>query len=92
MEKLWQPALQRNDAAVDNELACLPFLRQNYLRTGPLTNPWFKCTNAASLNPTNGILLVARLDGPTAAIAHDLVDKALEAENRSGIMGAAAYC
>ncbi len=38
------------------------------------------------LNPTNGILLVARLDGPTADIARGLVDKALQAE-RDGLVG-----
>jgi hypothetical protein len=32
------------------------------------------------MHPTNGILLVTRLDGPSASIARGLVDKALEAE------------
>ena len=43
-----------------------------------------------SLNPTNGILLVARLDGPTADIARGLVDKALQAE-RDGLWGRAYF-
>ena len=47
-------------------------------------------TNAAWLNPTNGILLVARLDGPTADIARGLVDKALQAE-RDGLWGRAYF-
>src|SRR5580704_15241556 len=50
-----------------------------------------KCSRSCAatrlrLIPTNGILLVARLDGPTAAIAGNLVDKAVEAE-RDGLWG-----
>jgi hypothetical protein len=41
-------------------------------------------------HPTNGILLVARLDGPSAAIARGLVDKALEAES-NGLWGRAYF-
>ncbi len=88
-EKL-QPELQRNDAAVDSELACLPLLGQNYLRSGPLMNPFYRTTNAAALNPTNGLVMVARLDGPTAAIANGLVDKAMEAET-NGLWGRAYF-
>jgi hypothetical protein len=40
----------------------------------------------ALLHPTNGILLVARLDGPSVEIARGLVDKALAAE-RDGLWG-----
>ena len=39
--------------------------QMNFPLTGPLPNWLYGATNAASLNPTNGILLVARLDGPT---------------------------
>ena len=49
--------------------------------TGPLPNWVYGTTNAALLNPTNGILLVARLDGPTPQIASDLVDKAIAGGN-----------
>jgi uncharacterized protein (TIGR03790 family) len=79
-------ALQRNEAAVDSELAWLPAIEMNLPLTGPMANPFYGITNAAALNPTNGILLVARLDGPTAAIARGLVDKSLEAE-RDGMWG-----
>ena len=84
------PELRRNGAAVDSELACLPFLAGNMPLTGPITSPFCGCTNPALLNPTNGLLLVARLDGPTAAIARALVDKALEAE-RDGLWGRAYF-
>jgi len=84
------PQFQRNEAAVDSELAWLPLIEMNPPLTGPLQNWAYGVTNAASLNPTNGILLVARLDGPTADIARGLVDKALQAE-RDGLWGRAYF-
>jgi uncharacterized protein (TIGR03790 family) len=81
---------RRNEAAVDSELAWLPVSRQDLPLTGPLPNPFYTITNHAMLNATNGILLVTRLDGPTAQIANGLVDKALEAEN-NGFWGRAYF-
>ncbi len=80
------PELRRNDAAVDAELACLPWAHAGYERTGPLANPLYGTTNDTRLHPTNGVLLVARLDGPTPAIARGLVDLALNAET-NGLWG-----
>jgi uncharacterized protein (TIGR03790 family) len=88
-EKL-RPELARTEAAVDNELALLPLIDQHPPVTGPLRNAAFTVTNAASLHPTNGILLVARLDGPSAAVAKGLVDNALLAE-RDGAWGRAYF-
>ena len=68
--------LRRNEAAVDSELAWLPLVRMNFPLTGPYPNWLYGATNAALFNPTNGILMVARLDGPTPEIANKLVDKA----------------
>ena len=79
-------AYRRNEAAVDSELALLPAIEMNQPLNGPMPNPFYGAGKSAVLNPTNGILLVARLDGPTAAIARGLVDKALEAE-RDGLWG-----
>lgn len=79
-EKL-RPELRRNVAAVDSELALLPMIEQHLPLDGPIPNPLYASTNAAAFNPTNGILMVTRLDGPSAAIASGLVDKALEAES-----------
>ena len=78
--------MQRNEAAVDSELAWLPMIEMNPPLTGPLPNWVYGATNTRWLNPTNGILLVARLDGPTPDIARGLVDKALQAE-RDGLVG-----
>jgi uncharacterized protein (TIGR03790 family) len=82
--------LRRNGAAVDSELSILPWSYQKVMLAGPLPNPFFGTTNAAFLNPTNGILLVARLDGPDARIARGLVDKAMEAE-KDGLWGRAYF-
>ena len=82
--------LRRNEAAVDSELAWLPLLKMKIPLTGPLPNPLFLCTNRTAFNCTNGVLLVSRLDGPTADIANHLVDKAIEAEN-NGLWGRAYF-
>lgn len=81
-----RPEMQRDEAAVDSELACLPFIEQGYPLSGPLRNTAYTTTNWFRLHPTNGVLMVARLDGPTPDIARGLVDKALQAE-RDGLWG-----
>ncbi len=89
MEKI-RPELRRNEASVDSELAWLPWLNRDIHLSGPLPNWVYGATNSALLNPTNGILLVARLDAPSVAIALGLVDKALAAE-RDGLWGRAYF-
>ncbi len=84
------PESLRDEAAVDSELAWLPLVEMGVSLAGPLRNWVYGATNIVSLNPTNGILLVARLDGPNADIARGLVDKALEAE-RDGLWGRAYF-
>lgn len=81
-----RPELRRNEAAVDSELACLPMALRGYPLVGPLVNPLYGTTNEAALHPTNGLLLTARLDGPTPEIARALVDMAQQAE-RDGLWG-----
>jgi uncharacterized protein (TIGR03790 family) len=81
--------LRRNGAAVDSELAWLPQPEPVKL-AGPLPNPFYSATNGSMMHPTNGLLLVSRLDGPTPAIARGLVDKALEAET-DGLWGRAYF-
>ena len=84
------PELRRNDAAVDSQLALLPALESKPVWTGPLDNPAYGATNASLLQPAKGLLMVARLDGPSAAIARGLVDKAMEAET-NGLWGRAYF-
>lgn len=83
-----RPELRRNEAAVDSELACLPLLKTEYPRVGLMNNPAYGVTNAARIHPTNGVLIVARLDGPTPEIARGLVGKARQAE-QDGLWGRA---
>lgn len=82
--------LRRNGAAVDSELCVLPTRKPGLPLTGPLGNPCYDTTNAFWFNPTNGILMVARLDGPSAEIARRLVDKAMDAET-NGLWGRAYF-
>jgi len=84
------PELRRNEAAVDTQLALLPVYEQRLPWAGPLRNPFYAVTNAAMFFATNGLLLVTRLDGPSAAIARGLVDKALDAET-NGLWGRAYF-
>jgi uncharacterized protein (TIGR03790 family) len=86
----WQPELRRNEAAVDSELACLALPPELRKLTGLVRNSTYTTTNSAWLHPTNGLLMVARLDGPTAEIARGLVDLAVSAET-NGFWGR-AYC
>jgi uncharacterized protein (TIGR03790 family) len=81
---------QHNEASVDSELAWLPLLKMKVQLTGPLPNLLYTCTNQTMLSPLNGLLLVARLDGPTPQIANALVDKAMEAES-NGFWGRAYF-
>ncbi len=85
-----RPELRRDGAAVDSELALLPLLEQKLPLTGPVPNLLYTVTNSARLHPTNGVLMVSRLDGPSPAIARGLVDKALEAE-ADGLHGRAYF-
>ncbi len=85
-----QPELKRNEAAVDTQLAILPISDQQIPWTGPLPNPFYNMTNTAPFHPTNGLLMVTRLDGPTPEIARGLVDKAMAAET-NGLLGRAYF-
>jgi uncharacterized protein (TIGR03790 family) len=82
--------LRRNEAAVDSELAWLPILGQKPLLAGWLPNPSYSTTNSQAINATNGVLMVARLDGPSVEVAKGLVDRAIEAES-NGLWGRAYF-
>jgi uncharacterized protein (TIGR03790 family) len=89
-KEIAHPEMLRDEAAVDSELAWLPLVEMGVSLAGPLRNWVSGTTNTALLHPTNGVLLVARLDGPNADIARGLVDKALAAE-RDGLWGRAYF-
>lgn len=71
--------LRRNDAAVDSELMLLP-AAGGYPLVAGLPNPLYSKSDRSQFHPTNGVLMVGRIDGPTPAIAHGLIDKALFCE------------
>lgn len=81
---------QNNGASVDSELAWLPLVENKLPLTGPMINWAYGATNVDLLNPTNGILLVSRLDGPSVDIAMGLVKKSLAAE-KDGLWGRAYF-
>ena len=82
-------AVRNNGAAVDSELCTLPIINSSRPLSGPMPNYVFGRARSL-LNPTNGMLMVARLDGPSPAIARALVDKALTAE-ADGLWGRAYF-
>jgi uncharacterized protein (TIGR03790 family) len=88
--RMTREEFRHNEAAVDSELTWLPISRNDIPLTGPLPNTFYTKTNRAALNCDNGLLLVARLDGPTFEIANHLVDKAMEAES-NGYWGRAYF-
>ena len=81
-------SLRRNEASVDSELAMLPQLDQAPKRFGIVANPAYKQSEAKQISPANGVLMVARLDGPSADLAKRLVDRAVVAE-KDGLWGRA---
>lgn len=90
LEKEVPASLQWNGAAVDSELTWLPLIHESVPLTGLLPNPFYLCTNRTLICCTNGLLLVSRLDGPSAQIASNLVDKAMQAE-KNGWWGRAYF-
>ncbi len=83
------PEVQRNEAALDSDLALLP--SKGYFPIfGPFPNYTYATTNLSLINPTNGVFAVTRLDGPTPEIAKALVDKAMAAET-NGLCGHAYF-
>lgn len=82
-------AIKRNDASIDSELSLLPSTGGYRLVAG-LDNPFYKHIDRSHFHPTNGIIMVGRLDGPTPEIARGLVDKALSCET-NGFAGNAYF-
>lgn len=80
------PELRRNEASVDSELICLPRGPWTYRLTGPLLSHVYMGTNNDLLHPTNGILIVSRLDGPTPQIVSNIIDNTIIAE-KEGLWG-----
>ena len=80
-----EPRAVSNGASVDSELSTLAM--SGTALNGQVPNPLFRRPLAEPLFPDT-VVRVARLDGPTARSARDLVDNAIAAE-RSGLAGRA---
>ena len=76
----------RNEASVDSELAVLGVFTREI--SGARTNPYFQSYRSISESGDPSLLLVCRLDAPTAATVRQMIDEALRAE-RDGLWGRA---
>lgn len=75
----------RNEASVDSELATLGLFLPS--PAGIYPNPYYRRFTPILQDPIPpGILLPARLDGPTASIVRAMIDDSLDAE-RDGLYG-----
>jgi uncharacterized protein (TIGR03790 family) len=78
-----EPKLSSNAAAVDSELAMLPVF--GLPLGGFVPNPLFDGANSGELRVgpelATHVVLVTRLDGPTPACVHRMIDDTLAAEN-----------
>jgi uncharacterized protein (TIGR03790 family) len=89
-EEAMRVELRYNRAAVDHELSWLGRDPQRVTLAGPIENPVFGTQKAMEIKPENGVMIVGRLDGPSAEIAKGLVDKAMQAEEE-GLWGRAYF-
>ncbi len=77
--------LSHNEASVDSELAALFSLLNDY--PALLNNPYFRrFTRIFDVPPSQGPLLVCRLDGPSDADVRRMIDDGIATE-RSGLWG-----
>ncbi len=77
------PLGKTNQKAVDSELVTLGYFRRQI--SGPLNNPFFRSFTAiVDFDPR--LMLVGRLDAPTAADVYRVIDDSLAAEH-SGLWG-----
>lgn len=80
------PIMSRNEASVDSELAALGFFSTKI--SGPHRNPYFKTFEPITEFETAALLLVCRLDAPTAAIVRRMITDGIAAE-KTGLWGRA---
>ncbi len=79
------PVRSHDEASVDSELAALSILDKDTF--GIVFNPYYRrFTPILDAASTVGVLLVCRLDAPTAATVRRMIDDGIEAE-RNGLYG-----
>jgi uncharacterized protein (TIGR03790 family) len=80
------PAGSRNEASVDSELAVLGLYSRQI--SGPAPNPYFQSFRAINDFENATLLLVCRLDAPTAATVRGMIVDSIATE-KSGLWGRA---
>lgn len=80
------PIGTHNEACVDSELSCLPFLTKQI--SGAIPNPYFQSYRPISEFEGVAPLLVCRLDGPTVAVVRRIITDSIATE-KSGLWGRA---
>ena len=80
------PIGNRNDAAVDSEVAALGAFTDQI--SGPLPNPYFQSYRAIAEVDHSAVLLVCRLDAPDVATVRRMITDAIETE-KTGLWGRA---
>lgn len=79
------PIRGHDEASVDSELSVLGAFRSDHF--GIVNNPYYRrFAPILDSSVTSGLLLVCRLDAPTADTVRRMIDDGLEAENR-GLFG-----
>ena len=78
------PIGNTNAKAVDSELATLGFFRRQI--SGPLVNPYFRSTQSISRADPR-LMLVARLDAPSADDVRRMINDSLATEQSGGLRG-----
>lgn len=76
--------IQKDQAGVDSELTLLGHAKVEL--KSALNNPYFKNESSAATTNLQGLLLVARLDGPSLATCKRMVDDAIATE-KEGLWG-----
>ncbi len=80
------PIGNRNEASVDSEMAVLPMFRREI--SGATINPYFQSYRPIRDAPEVTMLLVCRLDAPSATTVRQMITDAIETEKR-GLWGRA---
>ena len=81
---LRSPVTRANDKAVDSELATLGFFRRQI--SGPLQNPYFRSFESIRKADPR-LMLVARLDAPSADDVRRMINDSLATEQSGGLRG-----
>ena len=80
------PIGNRNEASVDSELSILARFSPEI--SGAVTNPYFQSYRAIAEGPDSPVMLVCRLDAPSAQTVRRMISDAVDAE-KNGLWGRA---